>query len=79
MAWPASTITVLGGVAITGVIGRAAGVVPTTLLVVWLNAGTLLAVEGIADTQDELLALGGVLVFAALLNGMTNPRNDGAA
>ncbi len=79
MALPAITIAVLGGVAITGGIGRVAGVVLATLLIVWLNAGILLAFEGNSGTQNQLLALGGVLVFAALLNGITNRRYGGAA
>jgi ribose/xylose/arabinose/galactoside ABC-type transport system permease subunit len=78
MALPAITIAVLGGVAITGGIGRVAGVVLATLLIVWLNAGILLAFSGNAGTQYQLLALGVVLVFAALLNGLTNRRYGGA-
>jgi ribose/xylose/arabinose/galactoside ABC-type transport system permease subunit len=74
MALPAITIAVLGGVAITGGIGRVAGVVLATLLVVWLNAGILLAVPGNAGTQFQLFALGAVLIFAALLNGLTTRR-----
>ncbi|SDG51212.1 ABC transporter permease [Klenkia brasiliensis] len=77
MALPAITIAVLGGVAITGGIGRVAGVVLAALLVVWLNAGILLAVPGNAGTQLQLFALGAVLVFAALLNGITNRRYGG--
>lgn len=77
MALPAITIAVLGGVAITGGVGRVAGVVLATLLVVWLNAGILLAVPGNAGTQFQLLALGVVLVFAALLNGLTQRRYGG--
>ncbi|MCU1634814.1 MAG: lsrC [Cryobacterium sp.] len=74
MALPAITIAVLGGVAITGGIGRVSGVVLATLLIVWLNAGILLLFPGNAGTQYQLLALGLVLVFAALLNGYTNRR-----
>jgi ribose/xylose/arabinose/galactoside ABC-type transport system permease subunit len=74
MALPAITIAVLGGVAITGGLGRVAGVVLATLLIVWLNAGILLAVSGNAGSQYQLLALGVVLVFAALLNGLTTRR-----
>ncbi|MBK0418360.1 ABC transporter permease [Leucobacter sp. CSA1] len=74
MALPAITIAVLGGVAITGGIGRVAGVVLAGLLVVWLNAGILLIFPGNHGTQYQLLALGVVLVFAALLNGYTNRR-----
>jgi ribose/xylose/arabinose/galactoside ABC-type transport system permease subunit len=74
MALPAITIAVLGGVAITGGIGRVAGVVLATLLVVWLNAGILLAVPGNAGSQFQLFALGAVLVLAALLNGLATRR-----
>jgi ribose transport system permease protein/erythritol transport system permease protein len=77
MALPAITIAVLGGVAITGGIGRVAGVVLATLLIVWLNAGILLAFVGNAGSQYQLLALGSVLIFAALLNGLTNRRYGG--
>lgn len=78
MALPAITIAVLGGVAITGGIGRVAGVVLATLLIVWLNAGILLAFVGNEGSQYQLLALGSVLVFAALLNGITNRRYGGS-
>lgn len=78
MALPAITIAVLGGVAITGGIGRVAGVVLATLLIVWLNAGILLAFVGNTGSQVQLLALGGVLVFAAVLNGVTNRRYGGS-
>ncbi|MEU8243134.1 ABC transporter permease [Actinoplanes missouriensis] len=78
MALPAITIAVLGGVAITGGIGRVAGVVLATLLIVWLNAGILLAFIGNEGSQYQLLALGAVLVFAALLNGLTNRKYGGA-
>ena len=61
MALPAITIAVLGGVAITGGIGRVAGVVLATLLIVWLNAGILLAFVGNEGSQFQLLALGAVL------------------
>jgi ribose/xylose/arabinose/galactoside ABC-type transport system permease subunit len=74
MALPAITIAVLGGVAITGGIGRVAGVVLATLLIVWLNAGILLAFIGNEGAQYQLLALGAVLIFAALLNGLTTRR-----
>ncbi|MDQ2848741.1 MAG: ABC transporter permease [Actinomycetota bacterium] len=78
LALPAITIAVLGGVAITGGIGRVAGVVLATLLVTWLNAGILLSFEGNAGTQYQLLALGIVLIFAALLNGLATRRYGGA-
>ena len=79
MALPAITIAVLGGVAITGGIGRVAGVVLATLLIVWLNAGILLAVPGNAGGQYQLAALGVVLIFAALLNGFSNRRYGGTS
>jgi len=78
MALPAITIAVLGGVAITGGIGRVAGVVLATLLIVWLNAGILLAFVGNEGSQYQLLALGVVLIFAALLNGLTQRRYGGS-
>lgn len=78
MALPAITIAVLGGVAITGGIGRVAGVVLATLLIVWLNDGILKAVTGNGGVQLQLLALGVVLIFAALLNGLANRRYGGA-
>lgn len=78
MALPAITIAVLGGVAITGGIGRVAGVVLATLLIVWLNAGILLAFVGNEGSQYQLLAVGSVLVFAALLNGLTERRYGGS-
>lgn len=78
LALPAITVAVLGGVAITGGIGRVAGVVLATLLITWLNAGILLAFEGNDGTQYQLLALGLVLVFAALLNGLTTRRFTGS-
>ncbi|WP_198410473.1 ABC transporter permease [Mycetocola zhujimingii] len=77
MALPAITIAVLGGVAITGGIGRVSGVVLATVLIVWLNAGILLAFPGNDGVQVQLLALGLVLVFASLLNGLTRRRYGG--
>ncbi|WP_369052906.1 MULTISPECIES: ABC transporter permease [Kineococcus] len=79
MALPAITIAVLGGVAITGGIGRVGGVVLAALLVVWLNAGILLAVPGNAGAQFQLLSLGVVLVVAALLNGVATRRYGGTS
>lgn len=79
LALPAITIAVLGGVAITGGIGRVAGVVLAAVLIVWLNAGILLAVSGNAGSQFQLLALGVVLIFAALLNGLTQRRFGGTS
>lgn len=78
MALPAITIAVLGGVAITGGIGRVAGIILGGLLIVWLNAGIPLAIEGNNGPQYQLLALGVVLVFAALLNGLTNRKYGGS-
>lgn len=77
LALPAITIAVLGGVAITGGIGRVSGVVLATLLVTWLNAGILLYFVGNEGTQFQLFALGAVLVFSALLNGITTRRYGG--
>jgi ribose/xylose/arabinose/galactoside ABC-type transport system permease subunit len=78
MALPAITIAVLGGVAITGGIGRVSGIVLATLLIVWMNAGIRLAFEGNAGPQNQLVALGVLLVFAALLNGFALRRYGGA-
>lgn len=77
LALPAITIAVLGGVAITGGIGRVSGVVLAALLITWLDAGILLMFEGNQGTQAQLLALGAVLVFAALLNAYTGRRYGG--
>ncbi|MET0451067.1 MAG: ABC transporter permease [Mycobacterium sp.] len=77
LALPAITIAVLGGVAITGGIGRLAGVLLAALLIVWLNAGIILYFEGNTGTQFQLLALGVVLILAALLNGLTTRRFRG--
>lgn len=77
MALPAITIAVLGGVAISGGLGRVAGVVIAALLIVWLNAGILLAFEGSAGSQFQLFALGGVLILSALLNAFTLRRRGG--
>ncbi|MFT3797451.1 ABC transporter permease [Microbacterium sp.] len=68
MALPAITIAVLGGVAITGGIGRLSGVLLAALLIVWLNAAILLVVPGNDGAQVQLLALGVVLVGSALLS-----------
>jgi ribose/xylose/arabinose/galactoside ABC-type transport system permease subunit len=77
LALPAITIAVLGGVAITGGIGRLVGVLLATVLIVWLNAGIILYFEGNAGSQFQLLALGVVLILAALLNGLTTRRYGG--
>ncbi|WP_432501265.1 ABC transporter permease [Kineococcus arenarius] len=74
MALPAITIAVLAGVAITGGIGRVSGVVLAAVLVAWLNAGVLLTFPGNSGTRLQLLALGLLLVLAALFNGWTNRR-----
>ena len=77
MALPAITIAVLGGVAITGGLGRVLGVFLAALLIVWLNAGILLAFAGNVSSQIQLLALGVILIAAALLNGMATRRYGG--
>jgi ribose/xylose/arabinose/galactoside ABC-type transport system permease subunit len=77
LALPAITIAVLGGVAITGGIGRVSGVLLAAILITWLNAGILLLFEGNAGTQFQLLALGAVLIFAALLNAFTTHKYGG--
>ena len=59
---------------VRGGIGRVAGVVLATLLIVWLNAGILLAFVGNEGSQYQLLALGTVLIAAALLNGFAGRR-----
>jgi ribose/xylose/arabinose/galactoside ABC-type transport system permease subunit len=71
MALPAITIAVLGGVAIRGGTGRVGGVVLAALLVTWLNAGILLLFDNSDGTEFQLLALGAVLLLAALLNSLT--------
>jgi ribose/xylose/arabinose/galactoside ABC-type transport system permease subunit len=78
MALPAITIAVLGGVAIIGGVGRVAGVILAGLLVVWLNAGILLAFEGSDGSQFQLFALGALLVLSALLNAYSVRRGRGA-
>jgi ribose transport system permease protein/erythritol transport system permease protein len=77
LALPAITIAVLGGVAITGGIGRVSGVLLAAVLITWLNAGILLLFEGNNGSQFQLLALGAVLVFCALLNAYTIRRYGG--
>ena len=79
MALPAITIAVLGGVAITGGIGRISGIVVATLLIVWLNAGLLLIFTGNLGSQMQLAALGTILILAALLNGLTTRKYGGKA
>jgi ribose/xylose/arabinose/galactoside ABC-type transport system permease subunit len=78
MALPAITIAVLGGVAIIGGVGRVVGVILAGLLVVWLNAGILLAFEGSDGSQFQLFALGALLVLSALLNAYSVRRGRGA-
>jgi len=58
LALPAITIAVLGGVAITGGIGRVSGVLLAAVLITWLDAGILLAVRGQRRDAVQLLALG---------------------
>lgn len=77
MALPAITIAVLGGVAITGGIGRISGIVVAALLIVWLNAGLLLLFAGNLGSQMQLAALGTILILAALLNGLTTRKYGG--
>lgn len=79
MALPAITIAVLGGVAITGGIGRVGGVIVAALFVVWLNAGILLYFEGSQGSQYQLFALGAVLIVSALLNTVTLRRRRGGS
>jgi ribose/xylose/arabinose/galactoside ABC-type transport system permease subunit len=74
LALPSITIAVLAGVAITGGIGRVSGVVVATVLILWIDAGILLLFVGNLGAQLQSLALGVILVFAALLNGYTNRR-----
>jgi ribose transport system permease protein/erythritol transport system permease protein len=54
------------------------GVVLAALLIVWLNAGILLAIPGNAGAQFQLFALGIILVGSALLNGITNRKYSGS-
>ena len=74
MALPAITIAVLGGVAITGGIGALPGIILAALLIVWLDAGLLLAASGNVASQLQLLALGLILIGASLLNVSVNRR-----
>ena len=76
MALPAITIAVLGGVAITGGIGRLSGILLSALLIVWLNASILLVVPGNEGAQAQLLALGVVLLGASLLSNATIRRRQ---
>jgi ribose transport system permease protein/erythritol transport system permease protein len=76
MALPAITIAVLGGVAITGGIGRLSGILLAALLIVWLNASILLVVPGNEGAQAQLLALGVVLLGASLLSNATIRRRQ---
>jgi ribose/xylose/arabinose/galactoside ABC-type transport system permease subunit len=78
MALPAITIAVLGGVVVSGGVGRVAGVMVAALLVTWLNAGILLAFEGSDSSQFQLFALGVLLVLSALLNAWSLRRTGGA-
>lgn len=77
MALPAITIAVLGGVAITGGVGRLAGVLVAALLIVWLNASILLVVPGNSGAQVQLLALGLVLLAASLLGERSKSTSSG--
>lgn len=79
MALPAITIAVLGGVAITGGVGRVGGVIVAALFVVWLNAGILLYFEGSQGSQYQLFALGAVLIVSALRGTVTPRRRKGGS
>jgi ribose transport system permease protein/erythritol transport system permease protein len=74
MALPAITIAVLGGVAISGGVGRVGGVLVAALLIVWLNAGILLYFEGSQGSQYQLFALGAVLLVSALFHSLVLRR-----
>ena len=74
MALPAITIAVLGGVAITGGVGRIGGVLLAALLIVWMNASILIVVPGNAGSQLQFLALAVVLLGASLVD-VTNSRS----
>ena len=74
MALPAITIAVLGGIAITGGIGKLGGVLLAALLIVWLNASILLVVPGNDGAQAQLLALGLVLLGSALFGQLSLRR-----
>jgi ribose transport system permease protein/erythritol transport system permease protein len=77
MALPAITIAVLGGVAITGGIGRVSGIVLSTVLIVWIDAGILLTFPGNIGAQLQLLSLGLVLICASMLNELTKRKYGG--
>ncbi|MEV7342190.1 ABC transporter permease [Streptomyces sp. NPDC093544] len=68
MTLPAITVAVLGGVAISGGVGRVGGVALAALLVTWLNAGILLLFNNEQSSKLQLFALGALLLLAALLN-----------
>lgn len=74
MALPAITIAVLGGVAITGGVGRLSGVLLAALLIVWLNASILIVVPGNTGTQLQFLALAVVLLGASLVDALPTRR-----
>lgn len=75
MALPAITIAVLGGVAITGGVGRVGGVLLATLLIVWMNASILIVVPGNSGTQLQFLALAVVLLGASFVDARSaRPR-----
>lgn len=83
MALPAITIAVLGGVAITGGVGRIGGVLLAALLIVWMNASILIVVPGNTGSQLQFLALAVVLIGASLVDARKDrPRRrrraDGA-
>lgn len=74
MALPAITIAVLGGVAITGGVGRLGSVMLAALLIVWLNASILIVFPGNSGAQIQLLALGVVLLGASLIDAWLQTR-----
>ena len=80
MSKSGSAITIITGMSygLISVLPSIIGIVLATLLVVWTNAGIRLAFEGNAGPQFQLLALGLLLIFSALLNGFSNRRYGGA-
>ena len=80
MALPAITIAVLGGVAITGGIGRVPAWCWRRCCIVWLNAGHPAGLRAATtDRSTSCSRSASVLVFAALLNGFASRRYGGLA
>jgi ribose/xylose/arabinose/galactoside ABC-type transport system permease subunit len=71
MVLRAITVAVLGGVAISGGVGKVSGVVLATLLVAFLNGGLTLLEVG---SRYQLAALGVLLLGSALLNVWSQRR-----